>query len=555
MRKRILLHTLIIALASVLTGCENPYDKVSQEQESYQDFTVFITPYTRAQLNQDDYSVAWKQGDEIAVFDGAEWSQLKAIESGSPARFSGDIVPDGECIAAYPSDRKPEVADGKIFVDVPSEQAVSSATPSPATDLRLGLSRGRLIMMNAPLGYLTLSVNVDNITAITLEGCKGEMLSGKMQADLTYEGVTLSETLESYPQIRLTPAEGDTFKAGTYCCEIAPVALSEGLVLTFQREGCSKAQRTLPNPVNIKPSSVTDLGMWDLSAPEIESVTTLSATVSGDKALLSGRMSVVNFDPAKVTCGFEYKTASAEEWTSVTCDQASQEFSYQLTMESIEAHQFRAWAMVNGSDRIIYGEVGEEFAPKTLVLHLVFNGQEGRDLLMTKWGWKTNGNNSSTKRGMDMNNRTYYYTYEGVDYPFTFWALQSGKNADGEEATSGGYCFRHTTNVPNEALCLSNLGKDYAKDGHPAWMQFPCPDNARLFEVNAELKNTFSGHICSAVNEDGTWAGKSLAEYNGKKSFPIVFTDTEVGMRYYFTTEHLDLPRILSLTLTYMYTE
>ena len=159
---------------------------MSQEQESYQDFTVFITPYTRAQLNQDDYSVAWKQGDEIAVFDGAEWSQLKAIESGSPARFSGDIVPDGECIAAYPSDRKPEVADGKIFVDVPSEQAVSSATPSPATDLRLGLSRGRLIMMNAPLGYLTLSVNVDNITAITLEGCKGEMRSGKIQADLTY---------------------------------------------------------------------------------------------------------------------------------------------------------------------------------------------------------------------------------------------------------------------------------------------------------------------------------------------------------------------------------
>ena len=555
MRKRILLHTLIIALASVLTGCENPYDKVSQEQESYQDFTVFITPYTRAQLNQDDYSVAWKQGDEIAVFDGAEWSQLKAIESGSPARFSGDIVPEGECIAAYPSDRKPEVADGKIFVDVPSEQAVSSATPSPATDLRLGLSRGRLIMMNAPLGYLTLSVNVDNITAITLEGCKGEMLSGKMQADLTYEGVTLNETLESYPQIRLTPAEGETFKAGTYCCEIAPVALSEGLVLTFQREGGSKAQRMLPNPVNIKPSSVTDLGMWDLSAPEIESVTTLSATVSGDKALLSGRMSVVNFDPEKVTCGFEYKRASAEEWTSVTCDQASQEFSYQLTMESIEAHQFRAWAMVNGSDRIIYGEVGEEFAPKTLVLHLVFNGQEGRDLLMTKWGWKTNGNNSSTKRGMDMNNRTYYYTYEGVDYPFTFWALQSGFNKDGVEATTGGYCFRHTDNVPNEALCLSNLGKAYATDGHPAWMQFPCPDNARLFEVNAELKNTFSGHICSAVNEDGTWAGKSLAEYNGKKSFPIVFTDTEVGMRYYFTTEHLDLPRILSLTLTYMYTE
>ena len=153
-----------------------------------------------------------------------------------------------------------------------------------------------------------------------------------------------------------------------------------------------------------------------------------------------------------------------------------------------------------------------------------------------------------------MNGLSYNFTYNGVDYPFTFWALQSGVNDKGEVATSGGYCFRHTDNVPNEALCLSNLGKAYAPEGHPAWMQFPGPAGMKLIEVDATQKgDSFRGHICTAVNEDGTWAGTSLAEYTGKNSFPITLDNTSAGVRYYFTTEHINLPRITDLTLTYLY--
>ena len=152
-----------------------------------------------------------------------------------------------------------------------------------------------------------------------------------------------------------------------------------------------------------------------------------------------------------------------------------------------------------------------------------------------------------------MNGLSYNFTYNGVDYPFTFWALQSGVNDKGETATTGGYCFRHTDNVPNEALCLSNLGKAYAPEGHPAWMQFPGPARMKLIEVDAELKNSFSGHICTAVNEDGTWAGESLGQYSKNSSFPITLENTTAGTRYYLTTEHIDLPRMLSLTLTYLY--
>ena len=288
--------------------------------------------------------------------------------------------------------------------------------------------------------------------------------------------------------------------------------------------------------------------------PLITSVTTAEAETdpTNGKATLNGSFAAVDCNLSAITCGFDYKLVSAQEWTTVACPQAASEFSYEFTSTSSEDYVYRAWTKVNATGKTVYGSELQFNATK-LVLHLVFHGQEGRDLLMTQWGWKTNGNNSSTKRGYDMNGLSYNFTYNGVDYPFTFWALQSGFDKNGVEATSGGYCFRHTDTVPNEALCLSNLGKAYAPEGHPAWMQFPGPAGMKLIEVDAELKNSFSGHICTAVNEDGTWAGESLGQYSKNSSFPITLENTSAGVRYYFTTEHIDLPRMLSLTLTYLY--
>ena len=289
--------------------------------------------------------------------------------------------------------------------------------------------------------------------------------------------------------------------------------------------------------------------------PLITSVTTSEPDIDPyvGKATFSGSFTAVDYTLSALSCGFEYKKVSESEWTSVTCSPTATEFSYEFTDTAGDEYVYRAWTKVNATGKTVYGSEVQFNATK-LVLHLVFHGQEGRDLLMTQWGWKTNGNNSSTERGYDMNGLSYNFTYNGVDYPFTFWALQSGVDENGIEATSGGYCFRHTDNTPNEALCLSNLGKKYAPEGHPAWMQFPGPAGMKLIEVDATQKgDSFSGHICTAVKEDGTWSGESLATYSKNSSFPIKLENTSAGVRYYFTTEHINLPRITNLTLTYLY--
>lgn len=105
-------------------------------------------------------------------------------------------------------------------------------------------------------------------------------------------------------------------------------------------------------------------------------------------------------------------------------------------------------------------------------------------------------------------------------------------------------------------LALNNLSQDVSKDGHPAWMQLPCPDDAKLVEIDAELYNNFKGVVSTGVNADGTYkAGTEVVSYNGNNSFPLVLNNSASGVRYYFTTEHLNIPRINNLTLTYLYTK
>ena len=552
--------TNIIGLAllsgTLLTGCEtmNGHSDANNPEQATTEFLVFMDPYTRASL-QDDYSVEWNVGDRISVSDGTQWYTFEATESGFPARFKGEAPAADKYFAVYPATSESVCDEDGVVIEIPAVQTVASATPSPEADCWVGESRGSILQLRNVCGHIVMSLEADDITAITFEGINSEVLSGKIKAQINSNGLTAIPTEESGRSVRIVPASGETFVSGSYCVSIAPATFKRGILLSFDRLGGGRSYRTLPDSINVAGASIVNIGNWDLSAPEIGTVTTGEVALTRAKAVLNGSMTVTNFVADKMTCGFEYKTVSATEWTRVTCPQASLEFSYELVLNSAEPHVFRAWASVNGSNSVIRGAESEAVTPETLVLHLIFHGQEGRDLLITKWGWKTNGNNSSAKRGYDMNNQTYYYTYNDVDYPFTFWALQSGKNADGEEATTGGYCFRHTENVPNEALCLSNLGKAYATDGHPAWMQFPCPAGMKLFVVDAELKNSFTGHICTAVDgQTGKWAGESLAAYN-KKSFPITLENTSAGVRYYFTTEHLDLPRMLSLTLTYLYTE
>ena len=547
--------TNIIGLAllsgALLTGCEtmNGHSEKNNAEQAATEFLVFMDPYTRASL-QEDYSIEWSVGDKIAVSDGKEWYGFEAAEAGYPARFTGEAPAADKYLAVYPFTKEYVCDEDGVIVDIPSVQTVSSSVPSPDADCWVGESRGSILQLRNVCGHIVMSLEADDITAITFEGINSEVLSGKIKAQINSNGLTATPTEESVRSVMIVPASGETFVSGSYCVSIAPATFKRGILLSFDRLGGGRSYRTLPDSINVAGSSIVNIGNWDLSAPEIAKVTTGAVTLTRAKVLLTGSMTVTNFVADKITCGFEYKTSSATEWTSVTCAQSSQEFSYELVLNSVEPYVFRAWATVDGTDRVMYGDESEAVTPETLVLHLVFNEnryETGYNFLWDTWKWGTNSNSEKE----NLNGATYNYTLDGVDYPFTFWSYRP-------EATKGGYALWVATGT-KKVYGLSLSYTTGLADSQPAWMLMPGPEGFKLVEVDATLSNAnfkgFGGTISVSVNEDGTASGDPVATYTGNSSFPLSLEGTEAGKPYYFCTTHNNRPTLKDLTLTYLYTE
>ena len=303
--------------------------------------------------------------------------------------------------------------------------------------------------------------------------------------------------------------------------------------------------------------SAQQIRLYYVAAPEgvssvkplITSVTTAEPETdpTNGKATLNGSFTAVDCNSSAVTCGFDYKLVSEQEWTTVACSQATSEFSYELIASSSEDYVYRAWTKVNATGKTVYGsEV--QFNPCKLVLHLVFDEnryETGYNYAWDTWKIATNANTATE----NLNGAIYNYTYEGVDYPFTFWSYRPSD-------TEGGYSLW----VASGTKKVYGLSLSYTTglaDSQPAWMLMPGPKGFKLVEVDATLSNAnfkgFGGTISVSVNEDGTASGDPVATYTGKSSFPLSLEGTEAGKPYYFCTTHNNRPTLKDLTLTYLY--
>ena len=283
--------------------------------------------------------------------------------------------------------------------------------------------------------------------------------------------------------------------------------------------------------------------------PLITSVTTADPETdpTNGKATLNGSFTAVDCNLSAVTCGFDYKLVSEQEWTTVACPQAASEFSYELTASSSEDYVYRAWTKVNATSKTVYGnEV--QFNAHKLILHLVFDENRYETGYNYAWDtWKIGTNTNSADE--NPNGATYNYTLDGVDYPFTFWSYRP-------EATKGGYAL-WVASTSKKVYGLSLSYTTGLADSQPAWMLMPGPKGVKLVEVDATLSNAefkgFGGTISVSVNEDGTASGDPVATYTGKSSFPLSLEGTEAGKPYYFCTTHNNRPTLKDLTLTYLY--
>ena len=285
--------------------------------------------------------------------------------------------------------------------------------------------------------------------------------------------------------------------------------------------------------------------------PLITSVTTAEPETdpTNGKATLHGSFTAVDCNSSAVTCGFDYKLVSEQEWTTVACLQATSEFSYEFTSTSSEDYVYRAWTKVNATGKIVYGSE-LQFNPCKLVLHLVFDEnyfETGYNFLTKEWGWGTNSNTENE----NLNDVTYNYNYNGTNYPFTFWSYRP-------TATQGGYALYVTSGQNGNDPKVYGLSLSYTKatEGFDpvAWMKLPGPAGTKLVHIETTLNAAFAGTISTAVGEDGRPVGDPVASFDKKyKNIKLALEGTTPGTRYYFCTDDDNRPTLRNLTLTYLY--
>lgn len=281
--------------------------------------------------------------------------------------------------------------------------------------------------------------------------------------------------------------------------------------------------------------------------PLITSVSTAAADTdpASGKVTFNGSFTAVDYQSSLLSCGFDYKPASATEWTTVTCPETANDFSCETVINSAEDYVCRAWTKVIKTGKTVYGEE-VQFNPKKLVLHLEFDEnyfETGYNFLTKEWGWGTNSNSEDE----NLNDATYNYNYNGTEYPFTFWSYRPTD-------TQGGYSLW----VTSGSAKVYGLSLSYAKASEGfdpvAWMKLPGPAGAKLVQIETTLYDAFAGTVSTSVGTDGRPVGDPVASFDKKyKNIKLALEGTTPGTRYYFCTDDDNRPTLRNLTLTYLY--
>lgn len=249
------LHLILFGILFGLTSCQETMLISPQEEEMALEIVTETTQATRTSLLGDGESVAWEQGDAIAVFDYVtSKKQFNAEINEGITRFKGNITPKhSEFIAVYPySLAEPELISQKIVMTLPTEQTAVKGGFAPNTNL--SITKGERNIDGSPsqvtfrnicqLFKLNVPSYIANrITKIEISASKA--IAGKLSID--YSSATPIINVENQEEQSITllpPANNTTFAEGNYYIALAPVRLEGFTIIMTDTNGKTYSQQS-----------------------------------------------------------------------------------------------------------------------------------------------------------------------------------------------------------------------------------------------------------------------------------------------------------------------
>ena len=280
--------------------------------------------YGGEKASLDGLKPIWNPGDEICVTGGGVSSKFVTDGSGVSAGFIGHTdLSAGDFYAVYPFGAS-EGAEGKLLkVSVPKSQNGTRWTFDPKSFVCVGrvenTEAGSSVLMKNVCSLVEVSISSEGISSLVFSSGEGEIVSGTVGVN---DAGAVEKQFVGESFVRLEPAEGDAFTPGIYYISILPVFLSQGFVLTFEKDGFA-ASRVLESSLKIPRSSILPLddeglrwrkvadgeAVLELGDPSVSDLTEtgFSCQLTTDSAVLS----------KDIQCGMEYRKSEDSDYVSV----------------------------------------------------------------------------------------------------------------------------------------------------------------------------------------------------------------------------------------------
>lgn len=267
MKKYIIASVLALSALSI-ASCVNELAEV--EQSPSETKGVYMTfdaspaenDNTKTNLVNEDgvYKFPWTVGDAISLFygsgtNGGSKFTSNATEQTSITKFSGiiDVITGGDedstddtsFWAIYPYNENNSCDGESLTFTLASEQTAVAEGIKPNTCPTIAKASGLHLGFYQTCGYIRFTVSQPGIKQVIFTNASGAPIAGTMTYSFDDNGKPVFENISGSDRITVNAPNNGTFATGTnYYVIVAPVAISDGLFITYMTETMQGTYKT-----------------------------------------------------------------------------------------------------------------------------------------------------------------------------------------------------------------------------------------------------------------------------------------------------------------------
>lgn len=213
-------------------------------------------PQTKTAFQEDETSIWWSPGDEIAIFygssEGSRFTATNAVEV-AKAEFQGELeaftgVTESGAFnyfwAVYPYSSAISCDGQSVVANLSNEQIAKAGSFAPNTNLTIAKSAGLALSFYNVCSWFRFTVNKQGIKRVTFRGNNNEDIAGSFRVSMGNDNrPTAPVLIDGKKEITLSLPGEETLEVGKmYYITLLPQVFARGFTVTFETETESGAR-------------------------------------------------------------------------------------------------------------------------------------------------------------------------------------------------------------------------------------------------------------------------------------------------------------------------